>query len=199
MKIQDIRDKGSFSFLWDKELEEELYLSESYSQYLRTQIEEFPSSGEENILFSLSHSVIICYWWILEALLWKYVYEYFKRNNDEAKIRKFCKLIDYKEKTKILPDKKNPDIWLVYCQRLIKYEKFKDSMNFNYLIKWCWDQKLFDETTLVKLDNIRKIRNGIHISAIMDAKDIFSYKDLQKIIKDVKYIFQALKKAFNQL
>ena len=117
----------------------------------------------------------------------------------ELGIKKFCKLIEYKEKTEVIAKKWEGIVWLVYCERYVKYEKFKTSMNLNHLIKWCLDQKILSKTTLDKFDNIRKIRNGVHIAAIMDAKDIFSYKDLDKILKDIISIFQEIRDKYNKL
>jgi len=96
MKIGDIRNNGSFSFLWNKELEEELYLSDAYRHYLSDMLND-EKGLTDNIRFSLSHSIVICYGGILEALLHEYVFMYFKNLWDIVKIKKFCKIIEYKE------------------------------------------------------------------------------------------------------
>ncbi|MDA9129401.1 hypothetical protein N9J72_02915 [Candidatus Gracilibacteria bacterium] len=174
-------------------------MSEAYIEYTKSLLKDSKGVIYKNIQFSLSHSVVISYGGIIEALLHEYVFTYFQKKGDEKKIRKFCKTVEYKEVTKVIQKDTKSDIGLVYCERFIKYEKFKTNINLNHLIKGCRDQKILDIKILDKIDNIRKIRNGIHISAILDAKDIFSYKDLLQITEDVRDIFQEIRKEYKKL
>lgn len=197
--LEELKKKGSFSFLNNEILEEELYLSDSYRSYLHEILGWFDSNTPDHIKFSLSHNIVIYYCWILELILHAYVSLYFSKKWNTSKLKKFCKRIDYKEKTEILPLKQDKDIWIVYCERHIKYENFSDNIQLHMLIKWCKDHKLLSNQLIEKMDKIRKIRNWVHLNTIMDVKDIFWYKDLTAITKDVMDIFGSLKKEYIEL
>ena len=89
--------------------------------------------------------------------MFQYVYKYFAINNDEKSIKKFCKKIEYTETTPVIEKNDIWGTWLVFCERKISYESFKDNINFNYLIKWSKDNHLLSDDILGKIDNFRRI------------------------------------------
>ena len=199
MYLEDSKSKSSFSFLNDADFEEELYLSYAYIRYLTEVLDSGTLSKFQYIEYSIAHNIAIYFWWILEALLHKYMLLYFEKIWDEKAVKKFCKIITYKELTEIIPTLKDPNIGIVYCERNVKTESYKDNINFSYLIKWCRDKKLFSTSTLNSLDKIREIRNWVHLTTIMEVKNIYSYKDLRNITEDVRKIFSELKEAYIKL
>lgn len=197
--LDQIRKQGSFSFLNNETLEEELYLSNAYRLYLHEILENLDTKSPEHIKFSLSHNIVIYYCWILELIFHSFVSLYFIKIDNPNKLKKFCKRVEYKEKTKIIPKTSDEEIWIVYCERYIKYDKFSDNIQLHLLIQSCKDHRILSNEILDKMDNIRKIRNWVHLNTIMDVKDIFWYKDVANITKDVWEIFKELKKEYIKL
>ena len=200
MDIDEIRNNDYFWFLNNKDLEEELNLCYAYMLFLIDTLESMDDkTTPSHILFSTSHNIVTYQCAILEAILHEYVYQYFEKCSDKDASIKFCKIITYKEVSEEIPKKDNPKKVLVYCEKGTKYQEYKTKTQLNSLIKWCKEYKLLPKTTLEKLDNIRLIRNWIHLNALMDAKDIFTYSDLNAIRDDVSSIFKKIKNKVKRL
>ena len=85
---EELISEWIFKFLENKQLKEELYSSAYYVYFLINQLN---SIKDKHINFSISHTIIVLLWWIIEVLLFQYVYKYFQINENETKIKKFCK------------------------------------------------------------------------------------------------------------
>ncbi len=193
---EELINEWMFDYLDDDKIKDELYSSAYYIFYLVDTLEKIE---DEFIDFSVRHSIIVLLWWIIEVLLFQYVYKYFDINQDERKIKKFCKRCDYKEKSKVIEKDDNSEVWFVYCERSIKYEKFKDNINFNYLIKWARDQSLLSDIILEKIDKFRRVRNGVHLNVLLEIREVFSLNELTIFFKDNKKILKEIKKKYKEL
>lgn len=198
MKTRDeiIKD-AIFDYLDDEKLKEELYSSAYYVFHLIDQLDKVEK--DEFIYFSTKHNIIILLWWIIETLLFQYVYKYFAINNDEKSIKKFCKKIEYTETTQVIEINDKKGIWLVFCERKISYESFKDNINFDYLIKWAKDNHLLSDDILVKIDNFRQMRNWVHLNVLMNIREIFSNAELTNFFEDNKNILKSIKSEYIKL
>lgn len=198
MKTRDeiIKD-AIFDYLDDEKLKEELYSSAYYVFHLIDQLDKVEK--DEFIYFSTKHNIIILLWWIIETLLFQYVYKYFAINNDEKSIKKFCKKIEYTETTPVIEKNDKRGTWLVFCERKISYESFKDNINFNYLIKWAKDNHLLSDDILGKIDNFRRMRNWVHLNVLMDIREIFSNAELTNFFEDNKKILKSIKSEYIKL
>jgi len=185
-----------FDYLSNDKLKDELYSSAYYVFYL---IKELETINDEFISFSIRHNIVVLLWWIIETLLFQYVYKYFRINGNENKIKKFCKKYEYKEKTKIIEKDNEEWIWLVYCERKIKYESFKDNINFNFLIKWSKDYHLLDDSIINKINKFRKVRNWVHLNVLLEIREVFSASELIDFFNDNKIILKEIRKSYIKL
>lgn len=195
---EDLIKSKIFDFIENDKLKNELYSSTHYVNYLNKLSKE---EKDQYILFSINHTILVHLWWIIEALLFQYIYKYFSINNDEIKIKKFCKLVEYKEVSKVhfLENLSNEEKGFVYCERFAKYENFKDNINFNFLIKWAKDNRILNNDILEKIDKIRKFRNWVHLNVLLDIRDVLSDIELIEFFNDNREILNEIKKEYIKL
>jgi len=164
---------------WDIELKKSLYEFSAYVSFLY--YEEIIDWTDEELVEMKIHTAFIYLGSIVEALLYYFVEK--KIWNSEKSRRKYLEIEEYNKLQNITKTEN-----LFICELVKKEINFNDSINFNSLINWAKDKKIVDEEILLKINNLRKYRNSVHIN-VYKSGWIIVFDKLEKAFIDTKEIF----------
>lgn len=83
-------------------------------------------------------------------------------------------------------------------KKVYKYNS-GDEITFNDIIKAANNANILDQQTSKKADNLRAMRNKIHLQTIKSSEDLFSKKDVQKALEYAKVILSAAENKIKDL
>jgi len=177
------RKNNRFSFIDDIKLQDALYLFSGYVSFIY--IEEILNKNlSEELKEIKAHTIFIYLGSIIESVVYYFVQIKLK---DSKSKRKYLEIEWYKKVQKI---KQTENLYI--CELEKKEINLNESINFNALINWLKDKKLFDEKIIQKINFFRKMRNLVHINAFLINNEYWLIKELEKAFLDTKEIFNYI-------
>ena len=177
------KELDTFGYIkWDIELKKSLYEFFSYVSFLY--YEEIYKWSDEELVKMKIHTAFVYLGSVVEALLYYFVEK--KIWDNEKSRRKYLEIEEYKKLQNIAKTDN-----LVICEVVKKEINFNDSINFNALINWAKDKKIVNEEILLKINDLRKYRNSVHIN-VYKSGWIIVFDKLEEAFIDTKEIFDYI-------
>ena len=180
--INIFKELSRFEFIDDSKLKELLYFFSAYVSYIY--LEEIKILQDDDLKEIKAHTIFIYLWSIIESLIYFYVK---LKLNDEKSKRKYLELEEFIKLQKIQETK---DLYI--CKLQIKEIDFNNSINSHWLINWLKDKKLIDKSIINKIDYFRKMRNLVHINALLTYSEDKLIEELEKAFIDTKVIIDYI-------
>jgi len=183
--LKNLQNKKVFKFIKnDLELKNILYKFLAYSLANFKDIKN--NCFKDDFIELKIHTVLVYLGSIIEAVLYYFVDE--KLKNNDKKRKKYLKIKEYQEIQKL----KLPECdYFSVCKISEKELDLNDTINFNALINWAKDNKLISKEIFEKINEVRKMRNSVHINVYKLWK-LKRFDDLKKVLIDVKEIIDYL-------
>ncbi|MDQ7009051.1 MAG: hypothetical protein Q9M94_02045 [Candidatus Gracilibacteria bacterium] len=167
----------------DIKLKDTLYQFSAYVSLLY--YEEIEKSDDDDELMEMKiHTAFVYLGSIVEALLYYFVEK--KIGDSEKSRRKYLEIEEYKKLQNIA---KTDNLYI--CELVKKEINFNDSINFNALINGAKYKKIVNEEILLKINDLRKYRNSVHIN-VYKSGGIIVFDKLEKAFIDTKEIFDYI-------
>ncbi len=183
--LEKLKNKKNFEFIKDTEIKKILYDFLAYSLVNFKEVEDWIVNNQKVIELKI-HTVLVYLGSIIEAVLYYFVDE--KLKNNDKKRKKYLKIKEYQEIQKLKLPECN---YFSVCKISEKELDLNDTINFNALINWAKDNKLINEEIFEKINEVRKMRNSVHINVYKLWK-LKRFDDLKKVLIDVKEIIDYL-------
>ena len=180
-KYEDIFIK-MFDFIKNDKTREYCISHLSYCFYLH---EECKIEQDKKVTEYKTHTIGIYLWSIIESVSHYFVAEFFKK--EPKKLEKYLLNKEFKVKDTVNVDWKQ----YYFCSKEDKIVKFSENINFNQVIHWLRNSKIFSEKIIKKIDEMRNIRNTIHI--VLYEKDFVSFKEVKNYLRDTLTIVNEIK------
>ncbi len=182
--LKTLKEEKTFDFVKDVYIKNILY---EFFAYVFSIYHELDFLNNKKILELKTHTIILYLGSIIEASLYYFINEKFK--NDDKKRKKYLKIIEFKSIQKIKIE--NWDKKYHICELEEKEISLNDTINFSALLNWAKDNKLIDLQIIEKANNIRKMRNSIHIN-VYKAWEKINFYELEKVFIDTKIILDYI-------
>lgn len=182
--ISLFKSSSRFKFIKDTKLQEILYLFSGYVSFIYSI--ELEKSNSEELKEIKAHTIFVYLGSIIEAIVYYFVQT---KLIDEKSKRKYLEIQEFNNIQKI---KETQDLYI--CKLETKQITLNDSINFHSLIKWLKDKKLLDENIIEKIDSFRKMRNLVHINALLHSEEYKLIEKLEKAFIDTKDILDYIEK-----
>ncbi|MDQ7008801.1 MAG: hypothetical protein Q9M94_00740 [Candidatus Gracilibacteria bacterium] len=180
------KSKKIFDFINDEKLIENLYDFLAYVSIIA--FFELNKLENKKIIELKTHTVIIYLGSIIESVLYYFINEIFI--NNEKKRKKYLKIKEFKSIQKIkISEESNKEYH--FCEVFEKEISLNDTINFSSLINGAKDNKILSEEIVEKINNIRKLRNSIHIN-VYKTGELIKFDELKQIFIDTKDILDYI-------
>lgn len=181
--ISLFEDNERYNFIVDINLQKFLYLFSWYVSFIYYH-ELLEHDYSDELKEIKAHTIFVYLWSIIEAIIY-----YFAQNKliDEKSRRKYLELDEFKKLQKI---DLTADLYICKLER--KEITLNDSINFHSLIKWLKDKKLIDKKIIEKIDYFRKMRNLVHINALISMSESKLIEELEKAFIETKEILDYI-------
>lgn len=185
--INKSKINSSFEFIKDEKLQDILYLFSGYIFYIY--FEEIKLLEDEELKEIKAHTIFIYLGSIIESLIYFYVE---LQLQDEKSKRKYLEIEEFIKLQKI---QETNDLYI--CKLTFREIDFNSSINFHWLINWLKDKKLIEKSIITKVDYFRKMRNLVHINALLTYSEDKLIQELEKAFQDAKIIIDYIEEKIN--
>ncbi len=181
--LKTLKEEKTFDFVKDVYIKNILY---EFFAYVFSIYQELDFLNNKKILELKTHTIILYVGSIIEASLYYFINEKFK--NDDKRRKKYLKINEFKSVQKLKIE--NWEKIYHICELEEKEISLNDTINFNALLNWAKDNKLIDEKIIEKANDIRKMRNTIHINVYVNLEQ--NLCELEKVFIDTKIILDYI-------
>lgn len=188
-KVSPLEDlKARFHFIDDETLRENVALSFQYIIFLIAVLDEAGAEGS-SIASSTHKDIVAQTACVIEACTHHVLDRYIKASKVEARdiMPKEERFVDSKVLHEFSPGER-----LLCVRETNRIEKFTQKTQFKSLNKAALTAKIFDETTFKKADELREMRNKVHLAGLSAVDSSYTKADSNKAFELAKGVLERI-------